>query len=183
MHEKYLNRYRISSARASWWDYSNAGAYFITICTRRRTEYFGHIVDGRMHLSPCGVLADVFWYQIPDHSSLVGVGPYVIMPDHVHGIVFLREGAIPSERCTGNAMSEMSPQANSISSVIRGYKSAVTLHTHRLGYEFVWQPRFYDRIIRDDDEYQRIEAYIESNVASWDGNVNHDRDDGFAPQL
>lgn len=179
MNEKYQNRYRISSARATWWDYSNEGAYFITICTKDRAEYFGHIDDGKMHLSSCGVLADVFWRQIPEHSSLACVGPYVVMPDHVHGIVLLRGGAVPSERCAGNVMSEMSPQANTISSVIRGYKSAITKHTHRLGYDFAWQPRFYDRIIKDDDAYRCIEAYIEKNVALWGQQTKHAIDDGF----
>ena len=166
MKEKFRNKYRIDSARASWWDYSTAGAYFITICTKYGTPHFGKIRNNKMHLSPCGVLADEFWRQIPDHSKFAAIGCHVVMPNHVHGILHVLEGSPPSPRREGDAMSEISPQANSVSAIIRSYKSAVTRQAHRLGLDFAWQPRFYDHIIRDDGEYERIAMYIANNVSA-----------------
>ncbi len=172
MGETFRNRYQISSARASWWDYGNAGAYFITICTDARKHHFGKIENNTMHLSPCGVLADVCCRKISDDSKFAATGKYVVMPNHVHGILHVLEGSVPCPRRVGNFMSEISPQANSVSAIIRSYKSAVTRQAHRLGFDFAWQPRFYDRIIRDDRAYQRIEQYIVDNVSSWRQNGN-----------
>jgi REP element-mobilizing transposase RayT len=87
--DKYKNKYRIPSARATWWDYGWAGAYFITICTQNREHYFGEIHSGTMHLSHLGVLADVLWHEIPNHSKNVTLGEFVVMPNHIHGILIL----------------------------------------------------------------------------------------------
>lgn len=86
---KFKNKYRIESIRAQWWDYRNAGAYFITICTKNRAPYFGAIKEGKMQLSPTGVLADVFWHEIPKHTANAELGAFVVMPNHIHGIIIL----------------------------------------------------------------------------------------------
>ena len=86
---KFQNKYRSESARAQWWDYGNEGAYFITICTKNREHFFGEIINGIMHLSHLGVLADVFWHEIPHHSPNVKLGAFVVMPNHIHGILIL----------------------------------------------------------------------------------------------
>lgn len=65
--DKFRNLYRISSGRASWWNYGRTGAYFITICTKNREHFFGEITNGIMHLSHLGILADVLWHEIPHH--------------------------------------------------------------------------------------------------------------------
>ncbi|HRE56246.1 MAG TPA: transposase [Candidatus Kapabacteria bacterium] len=88
---KYQNKYRSESARAQWWDYGNEGAYFITICTKNREHFFGEIINGIMHLSHLGVLADVFWHEIPHHSPNVKLGAFVVMPNHIHGILILND--------------------------------------------------------------------------------------------
>ncbi len=86
---KFQNKYRNESARAQWWDYGNEGAYFITICTKNREHFFGEIINGIMHLSHLGVLADAFWHEIPHHSPNVKLGAFVVMPNHIHGILIL----------------------------------------------------------------------------------------------
>ncbi|WP_027376796.1 transposase [Kaistella palustris] len=89
---KYKNKYRIQSARATWWNYGWAGAYFITICTKNRNHYFGKIEQGeknKMNLSNCGMLADVFWHEIKNHAQNVELGAFVVMPNHIHGILIL----------------------------------------------------------------------------------------------
>lgn len=181
---KYLNKYRVESARAAWWDYGSPGAYFITICTADRKHYFGEIRDGVMHLSHVGVIADILWYEIPHHAKNVELGVFVVMPNHIHGILILNGGDGNGNGNvveTGHALSLPAPPApppaaqrfqnpgkNTVSSIMGSYKSAVTKHAGRLGFEFAWQVRFYDHIIRNDPEYQRINNYIESNPENWD---------------
>jgi putative transposase len=180
---KFQNKYRIPSARAPWWDYGTAGAYFITICTQKRQHYFGEIVDGKMNLSNCGVLADIFWHEIPHHSQNVELGVFTVMPNHIHGILILNENSIIPDSVsdfatatdvqTGHALSLPGHQRyqnqgkNTVSSIIGSYKSAVTKHANRMGFDNGWQTRFHDHIIRNDQEYQRINDYIESNVDKW----------------
>lgn len=167
MSRRFLDKYRVDTTRAQWWDYSSAGAYFITINTKHRKHCFGSIENGRMILSPCGVLADEFWRLIPERSEFAAIGPHVVMPNHVHGILHILEGAVPRQRIEGNTMSEISPQANSVGAIIRSYKSSVSRRAHKLGLDFAWQPRFHDRIIRNDIAYHNIARYIERNVARW----------------
>jgi putative transposase len=91
MTEKYQNKYRVASARAEWWNYAWSGAYFITICTKNRRHFFGEIKNGKMNLSPAGIIADVLWYQIPFHAKNVELGAFVVMPNHLHGILILND--------------------------------------------------------------------------------------------
>lgn len=179
--EKYRGKYRVPSARAQWWDYGADAAYFITICTKNRTHFFGEITDKAMHLSPVGAIADVFWHEIKNHAENVELGEFVVMPNHIHGILILDKsggdaagGGVVE---TGYALSLpgespgkkrfRNPGKNTVSSIIGGYKSAVTKHANRLGFDFGWQERFHDHIIRDEKEYQRIARYILANVENW----------------
>ena len=207
--EKFHNKYRIPSARAAWWNYGWNGAYFITICTENRHHYFGEILDGVVQLSPQGILADLLWHQIPYHARHVELGAFVVMPNHLHGILILNNLGVNEEWVgaegdsvetgdnveTGHALSLPRPQTrpilqpppipspdlspaqsrfqnqgkNTISSIVGGYKSAVTKNANRLGFEFGWQARFHDHIIRTDADYQRINDYIETNPQNWEG--------------
>ena len=87
--DRYKNKYRIPSARAQWWDYGWNGAYFITICTQNREHFFGKIRNGKMELSPLGVIADILWHEIPNRVPNVELGDFVVMPNHIHGILIL----------------------------------------------------------------------------------------------
>ncbi len=187
---KFQNKYRNESARAQWWNYGNEGAYFITICTKNRERFFGEIINGIMHLSHLGVLADVFWHEIPHHSPNVKLGAFVVMPNHIHGILILngnvgtlhatsprqrqqRQSSLsqppnPETIIKNQQMANISPQSGTVSAIIRAYKSAVTKHANRLGIENGWQPRFHDHIIRNDIEYQRIHNYIVNNPVKWE---------------
>ena len=158
----FRNKYRNESARMPGWDYRNAGAYFITIVTKNRAPYFGKIENGCMTYSPVGAIANVLWNEIEHHEkNLVQLGEMVVMPDHLHGIIILPDPPVgtlhaTSPRAEMHATSQregISPKSGSISTIIRSYKSAVTKYAHRLGFEFEWQTRFHDRIIRNTDEY------------------------------
>jgi REP element-mobilizing transposase RayT len=89
MQNKFQNKYRIPSARLQTWDYANNGAYFITICTQNREHFFGNIKNGIMQLSEIGKLAAQFWHEIPNHFPMVELGNFVVMPNHVHGILIM----------------------------------------------------------------------------------------------
>ena len=91
--DKFQNKYRIPSARLQLWDYRWAATYFITICTEERKNYFGeiNIDDNCIQLSQVGVIADILWHQIPVHSKGVELGSFVVMPNHIHGILILPE--------------------------------------------------------------------------------------------
>ncbi len=171
---KFQNKYRISSARAQWWDYGWNGAYFITICTQDREHYFGEIQNDKMVLSQVGVIADILWHQIPAHHKNIELGDFVVMPNHIHGILIIdKQDNVIDDVDTGHALS-VPPQhrfqnigKSTISSIIGSYKSAVTKHANRLGYQHQWQKLFYDIIISDNNAYQKISDYIVSNPENW----------------
>lgn len=93
MPEKFRNRFRIKSARAPWWDYGTDAAYFITISTKGRQHYFGMIAEGKMHLSSVGIIADLLWHEIRNHFKNCQLGQFIVMPDHIHGILILNKNA------------------------------------------------------------------------------------------
>ncbi len=161
------------SIRLPNWDYRRNAAYFITICTKNRKHYFGNIKNSKMIYTPIGAIADVLWYEIKNRNKNILLGEYVIMPNHIHGILILQNDPVG----TGHAPSEKQPPIgknrfqnigkNSISSIIGGYKSAVTKHANRLGLEFAWQTRFYEHIIKDAKAYKNITEYIYNNPLNW----------------
>jgi putative transposase len=89
MADLFRNKYRIPSTRLQNWDYRWAGAYFITFCTLNRKHYFGTIENGRMQLSSIGIIADVMWHETKNHAKNVELDAFVVMPNHVHGILIL----------------------------------------------------------------------------------------------
>ena len=194
MCNKFQHKYRIATTRKSDWDYSWSGAYFITICTRNREPFFGHIEKGKMHLSHAGILGNVFWYEIISRNKNVSLGQFVVMPDHIHGILILEEelvlpadgeGGIPTEGETRHALSlrngseesEMplthrqlryrNPGGKSVSALVGSYKSAVTKHANRLELPHGWQSRFHDQIIRDQRHFANASHYVRTNVSPW----------------
>ena len=95
--EKFQGKYRIASARLQSWDYGSNGMYFITICTGDRKHFFGEIRQGKMVLSHVGIIADVLWYEIKNHAKNIELGQFVVMPNHVHGILILDNPNDPGE--------------------------------------------------------------------------------------
>lgn len=87
--DKFRNKYRTSSAGLQNWNYGWNAAYFVTICTANRELFFGDIVNGEMKLSEIGAKANEYWLEIPDHFPFVKLDVYVVMPNHVHGIIII----------------------------------------------------------------------------------------------
>jgi len=124
----YKDKYRAETARLKGWDYSSAGYYFVTICTRDRLCTFGTVIEGVMRLSPIGEIARTLWQEIPDHAQGVDLDEFVVMPNHVHGIVVIRDVRISRDvACNVSTMkARISPAAGSLGTIIRSFKAAVT---------------------------------------------------------
>ncbi len=175
--DKYKNKYRISSTRAKWWDYSSNAAYFVTICTKDKEHYFGSIANGIMQLSAMGHIANSCWHQIPNHFPFVLLGAHIIMPDHVHGIVIINKPDHGSKNTietqdlasplNPKPKNKFGPQSQNLASIIRGFKVGVTKNARQINPEFSWQSRFHDSIIRDHISYERVSKYIIDNPSKW----------------
>jgi len=169
----YKGTYRIESARLPYWDYASAGWYFVTVCTKSRELFFGNVEGGQVVLSALGAIAQRFWTEIPEHCSGVEVDQWVIMPNHVHGIIVINETVRETRRDVACNVStapapSISPRAGSLSAIIRSYKSAVTREARLQGFRFAWQSRFYDHVIRDDKSLFQIREYLAHNPLGWD---------------
>jgi REP element-mobilizing transposase RayT len=156
---KELNKYQVKSIRANWWDYASNGHYFITICTKNMIPYFGKIINENVRLNEIGNIAKTNWENISTYFPFASVGPYIIMPNHLHGIIKI-EKTQPSVIAEG---AKFGPQSGNLASMIRGFKSSVTVEARKFDPNFCWQARFYDRIIRDENELQNIIEYIYDN--------------------
>lgn len=172
MSDKFQNKYRIPSARLQSWNYGWDGLYFITICTANREWSFGEISQGKMNLSPIGLLAQQFLQEIPEHFPFVELEAFVVMPNHVHGIITINkqenDGIMEdNNNKTAGEQRFRNPEKHSLSSIIGSYKSIVTKHARKINPNFGWQSRFHDHIIRDHAEFVRINYYIETNVENW----------------
>ena len=181
---KYRGKYRIDSNRLKEWDYSSAGLYYVTICAKDKRPYFGLILEGEVQLSDIGEIAFNCWMEIPEHFSNVEIDEFVVMSNHVHGIVVIEEPRWKSEvvetlhatslRTNDQSMSKISPKPHTLSTIIRSYKSAVTRQVRLMGeHDFAWQSRFYDHIIRNDEDLGRIRKYIQDNPIKWELDEYH----------
>ena len=157
------------SIRLQGYDYSSSGAYFVTLCTQNRECVFGEIVEGEMRLSPIGRIALQCWQGIPDHFKNVQLDAYVIMPDHVHGIVIIQNEAEVGVRhveLRQNTFQHIVP--NSLSSIVLQYKASVTRICRRENFtRFRWQRNYYEHIIRREKDYHAIQRYIIDNPFKW----------------
>jgi REP element-mobilizing transposase RayT len=160
--EKYQGRYRIPSARWARWDYGSNAAYFVTICTADRIHHFGRVVDAEVILTPVGQTAAECWAAIPDHFPFVVLDEYVVMPNHVHGIIIIDK---PNDSEAGP--NRFGPQSRNLASIVRGFKIGVTKFARQNNLPFRWQARYHDRVVRSSKEFERIQHYIRENPRRW----------------
>ena len=163
------------SIRLKNYDYSQVGAYYITIVTCQRDPLFGRIVNEEVQLSAYGRIADECWRAIPEHFPTIEVDAYVIMPNHLHGILVIHEIGMatnPSPSAGARHASPLRPhgvEPGSIGAIVGSFKSAVT---KRIGREIkatsIWQRNYYEHVIRDERDLNRIREYIQSNPANWE---------------
>ncbi len=148
-------------------DYKLAGTYFLTICTYKMNCIFGKINNERMILDNCGKIAEKYWLEIPMHFPRAEIDSFIVMPNHIHGII-----NIIDDVGAGHVQPEINKYQriipNSIGSMIRSYKSAVTKWIHKnTTINNVWQRNYYEHIIQNDNELYRIQEYIHYNPLNW----------------
>lgn len=178
MSEKFQNKYRISSTRLQTWNYGWNAPYFVTICTKNRAPYFGHISDGVLNLSEIGEIVYDEWvrtFELRADMNLI-MDEFIVMPNHFHGIIIIgnneynersRSAMHGGSTNVDASCNTFGPQCKNLASIIRGFKSAVTIKSRKMDAQFAWQTRFYDHIIRDDTSLARIRNYIINNPKKW----------------
>ena len=165
----YQNKYRIPSARLQHYDYASAGMYFVTINALHHQCIFGHIADHAIVLSSLGNIIQECWSEIPMHFGHIELAEFQIMPNHLHGILFFVTdgkgfGELPEAGRKQGAM-----QAGSLSVAINSFKGAVTFRARQEQHaQQVWQPRFHEHVIRNEQELGRIREYIITNPDQWE---------------
>ncbi len=158
------------SIRLQGYDYTQAGAYFITICSSQREYIFGNVVDGEMELNSWGETASTEWFKSAKLRTQVELyeEEFVVMPNHIHGIIWLkdvgtRRRRVPTEKFGKSVM-------GSIPTIIRAYKSAVTYAINSLQNargSVIWQRNYYEHVIRNEKELELISKYIDYNPLNW----------------
>ena len=185
---------RRRSIRLLGYDYTQPGAYFVTICAHERQHLFGEVVDGQMRLSSAGRVVDWYWRRLPQHFPHVRLGAHMVMPNHAHVILWIVDAvgathsptisgqmvnAVPTDgpdqtqRVLGNAPSPLRPNGpapGSVGAIIGNFKSVTTRRINKMNHtpgDPVWQRNFYERIVRNERALHAIRQYIADNPARW----------------
>jgi REP-associated tyrosine transposase len=160
----FRKRYRVPSTRRTGWDYRWAGAYSVTICTRERMRCLGDVVDGEVSLSPVGAVVAEEWLKIPRRQPRVILDEWIVMPDHMHGILIF-QGSAPKDPIRNSKL--LRPQ--SLGAAIGGFKSEATkrIWWNLKRTDFDWQERFHDVILKTQEDLERMRTYIRGNPARW----------------
>ena len=156
--------------RLKEFDYSTAGYYFVTICTKDKKHWFGRVENEDMKLSSIGKIAKECWKEIPQHFKNVELGVYIIMPNHIHGILVVRSGIVRD--------AHVRPVRDKmlISKAIHGFKSSTTRIVRKeINKTFSWHRSFYDRVIRSEHELNNIRRYMTNNVLKWEMDIENKR--------
>lgn len=166
--ELFQQKFRIDSARLAGYDYGANGIYFVTICTQDRMHFFGDIqTDTQTQgatLIPTliGLHTLTCWQSITERFPFVELDAFQLMPNHLHGILWICKTDYHAWQ-----PNRFGPQYNNLPAIIRGFKAGVTAYARQNNLEFGWQARYYDRIVRNHDELNRIRTYIANNPAQW----------------
>jgi REP element-mobilizing transposase RayT len=184
------------SIRLPGYDYASAGAYFVTICTQVRACVFGTIADGVMQVNDAGRMAERWWDELPRAFADTETDAFVVMPNHVHGVVVLvgaDQRVCPDGDATGGARDGVdqgehigsplqgSPLRNrparpaSLPRIVQWFKTMTTNeyirgvrnHGWPAFHGRLWQRDYYEQIVRDDESLQRVQAYVQANPARW----------------
>ena len=163
---RFKQKYRIESARLKNWDYTRAGWYFVTICTRHHFCWFGEIKQNDIILTPAGEIVAAEWQKTAQIRHNVELDAWVIMPNHLHGIIVISDNN-PGETSRRD-VSTPRLQAGSLGAIIAQFKSSCTKKIRAGGNPaFGWQARYYDHIIRVEKSLDNIRKYIANNPSKW----------------
>lgn len=156
-------QWRRNSLRYQGYDYTQIGGVFVTLCTHHRQHLFGIVIDGQMAHSQAGALACDRWRSIPDRFPEVAIDEFVVMPDHVHGILWTGLGSQTAERgaTPGDVIRWFK------ATVHAGYRYGVLQEDWTQYDRHLWHRDYHDHVLRNDADLERIRQYIASNPARW----------------
>lgn len=156
----FRNRFRVPSTRLRGWDYRWPGVYAVTICVDGRVCCLGEVVEEDVALSPIGLIAAEEWLAIPRTHPQVSLDEWIIMPDHVHGILTFQGQELPAPAS--------GLPAGSLGAVVGQFKQRTTKRIRaRRRPDFSWQERYFDQILRKEDDLESYRAYIRENPSRW----------------
>ncbi|MBI1885187.1 MAG: transposase [Chloroflexi bacterium] len=162
------------SIRLPGYDYSQAGAYFVTLCTQGRECLFGNVIDGQATLNSLGEIVHACWADLPRHYSHVALDAFVVMPNHVHGIILLADtdvGAGFKPALTKPAPTKPArTRRHALPEIVRAFKTFSSRRINELRATSgipVWQRNYFEHVIRNEDEVQRIREYVQNNPLNW----------------
>ncbi len=168
----FKNEFRTESARLPDRNYAAAGWYFVTLCTRRRQYFFGEIRGAEMHLSPIGEIVAEEWLNTERVRPQVRLDSWVVMPNHLHGIIVIRNPDDPP-RLKMEDRGRFRLMPDSLGSILGQFKSVCTKRIRAAGNpDFGWQPRYYDHVIRTEESIPDVRTYILANPARWEAEKN-----------
>lgn len=178
MDNNTFKNYRINSNRLQYFDYSQPGSYFITICTANRCYLFGNVIQGKMMLNDIGKIVLKEWLRTQQLRNYVNLDVVQIMPNHLHGIVTIQQRCNPCRDVlqyvsTSTLIPKPSFQSpsHSLGAIIRGFKSSTTKQIKIMKNNpnlKLWQANYHEHIIRNDEELDRIRRYIVRNPLKWE---------------
>ena len=164
------------SMRLKDYNYSTNGYYFTTICAKNKIECFGEIQNCKMVLNEYGKIINQCWDDLPNHYQNCRLDEFIIMPNHMHGIVIIDNSAAGTGlKPVRTILVPTTAKQYSLSEIIRGLKtfSSRKINEQNPNLKFRWQSRFYDHIIRDEKPLDDIREYIRSNPLKWESDRNN----------
>ncbi len=173
---KFADKFKLKSSRLTSWDYSTPGYYFITICTLNHNNFFGKIINNKIIYSKRGEIAKSELLKTFEIRKNIKLHEWIIIPNHVHILMEIKYQNYQLNRCRdvpqnvsteSKKFSVISPRSNSISNIIKQFKSAVTRQINPQTIFFGWQPRFHDEIIKDEKKLLIVKEYIKNNIINW----------------
>jgi len=178
------------SIRLRNYNYSQPGYYFLTICTYQRQSWFGEIKNDRMYLNQIGKIVAEEWINTRKIRPNFQLDEWVIMPNHLHGIVIIDENILDlgerNRNILGARNAPLRQEPNSISSFVAGFKSGVTKRINLLRNNRdipIWQRNYYESIIRDEQSLVAIREYILNNPFQWKKDPDNQENDQSGQEL
>ena len=166
------DRHHRRSIRLKGYDYSQAGLYFVTICTHNREMVCGDIINNEIVLNEYGKMVDYAWNDLPNHNHQIQLDDYVIMPNHIHGIIIINDvGANFVGAGSEPAPTTMNRKQHGLSEITRQFKTFSARRINKIRQSTgtpVWQRNYYEHVIRNQKDLNRIRKYIIENPLKWD---------------
>ena len=166
------------SIRLKDYDYSQSGAYFVTICNKNKECLFGDVVDRKMRLNEMGIVVQQCWNVIPEHFPNTVSDEFIVMPNHIHGIIVIvgAQFIAPFGKTMSGNQGVMNHAPTTAGEIVRAFKARCTYAINQVRITPgmpLWQRNYYEHIIRNEPELNKIREYIINNPLNWESDENY----------